>query len=117
MTKLRSLSPQPRCTVTYLLGHSKFPVPDLERSTTFYTGFGLDLNEEGSLHGFCTAGYEHRRVRGTEPIGGCHRNQRTPALRRHFMQDKDFDVLIAGVGPVGLPLAIELGTRGVSCRW
>ena len=31
------------------------------------------------------------------------------------MSERDTDVLIAGAGPVGLTLAIDLGRRGVRC--
>ena len=31
------------------------------------------------------------------------------------MSERDIDVLIAGAGPVGLTLAIDLGRRGVRC--
>ncbi len=63
MTQIRSLAPQPRRPGelgVHSVDHFNFVVPDLKQAQAFYTGFGLDVREEGNGLGLYTAGNDHR---------------------------------------------------------
>ena len=63
MTQIRSFTPQPRRPGglgVHSVDHINMIVPDLKVAQTFYTGFGLDVREEGNHLGLYTSGHEQR---------------------------------------------------------
>ncbi len=69
MTEIRSIQPRPRRPGelgVHSVDHFNFAVPDLRRAQEFYSGFGLDVHEEGNDLGLYTAGNDHRWGRITE---------------------------------------------------
>ena len=69
MTQIRSFMPQPRRPGelgVHSVDHFNFAVPDLKQAQSFYTGFGLDVREEGEGLGLYTFGMDHRWGRVTE---------------------------------------------------
>lgn len=69
MTQIRSLPPRPRRPGelgVHSVDHFNFTVPDLQVAQRFYTGFGLDVREEGQGLGLYTTGLDHRWGRVAE---------------------------------------------------
>ena len=63
MTQIRSLASRPRRPGelgVHSVDHFNFVVPDLKLAQQFYTGFGLDVREEGNGLGIYTSGNDHR---------------------------------------------------------
>ena len=69
MTQIRSLPPRPRRPGelgAHSVDHFNLVVPDLKQAASFYTGFGLDVREEGNNLGLYTTGNDHRWGRVSE---------------------------------------------------
>ena len=63
MTQIRSIATQPRRPGelgVHSVDHFSFAVPDLKQAQAFYTGFGLDVRDEGGALGLYTHGRDHR---------------------------------------------------------
>src|ERR1041385_2969827 len=63
MTQIRTLAQpvrRPGELGVHSLDHFNFSVPDLKAARTFYSGFGLDLREQGGRLDIHTHGHPHR---------------------------------------------------------